>query len=115
MNIYENLLNFNINSVYLHCDALEVLQYIDKYNILIIGKMADSTKRSRFTKVASTRVSKILNYLTLLQNCANRNNYEYSESDVDQMFSEISKALKDSRAAYVSELHKAKKQGLTFK
>lgn len=30
MNIYENLLIFNINSVYLHCDTMEVLQNIDK-------------------------------------------------------------------------------------
>ena len=77
--------------------------------------MAKSEKRQRFEKVAGSRVQKVLDTLQLLKNCSNRNNYEYSESDVDQMFSEISKALKDSRAAYVSELHKAKKQGLTFK
>ncbi len=77
--------------------------------------MAKSEKRQRFEKVAGSRVQKVLDTLQLLKNCSNRNNYEYSESDVDQMFSEISKALKDSRAAYVSELHKANKQGFTFK
>ena len=76
--------------------------------------MAKSEKRQRFEKVAGSRVQKVLDTLQLLKNCSNRNNYEYSESDVDQMFSEISKALKDSRAAYVRELHKAKKQGFTF-
>ena len=115
MNIYENLLIFNINSVYLHCYTLEVLQNIDKYNILNIGKMADSTKRSRFTKVASTRVSKILNYLTLLQNCANRNNYEYDADDVEQMFAEINKAVKDAKNVYLNELAKQNsKGGFTF-
>lgn len=55
--------------------------------------MAKTEKRQRFEKVAGNRVQKILDTLTLLQNCSNRNNYEYSESDVEQMFSEISKAL----------------------
>lgn len=77
--------------------------------------MAKSEKRQRFEKVAGNRVQKVLDTLQLLKNCSNRNNYEYSESDVDQMFSEISKALKDSRAAYVNELRKSNKQGFTFK
>lgn len=73
--------------------------------------MADTTKRERFTKVASTRVSKILNYLTLLQNCSNRNNYEYDADDVEQMFSEITKALKDTRNVYMNELSKQNSKG----
>ncbi len=77
--------------------------------------MADSAKRVRFTKVASTRVSKILNYLTLLQNCANRNNYEFDADDVEQMFAEISKALKDTKNVYLNELSKQNnKGGFTF-
>lgn len=77
--------------------------------------MADSAKRVRFTKVASTRVSKILNYLTLLQNCANRNNYEFDADDVEQMFAEISKALKDTKSVYLNELSKQNnKGGFTF-
>ena len=73
--------------------------------------MADLTKRERFTKVASTRVSKILNYLTLLQNCSNRNNYEYDADDVEQMFSEITRALKDTRNVYMNELSKQNSKG----
>ena len=77
--------------------------------------MFKTEKRKRFEKVAGNRVQKILDTLALLQNCSNRNNYEYSESDVEQMFSEISKAMKESRATYTSELHKTNKQGFTFK
>ena len=51
----------------------------------------------------------------LLQNCSNRNNYEYTESDVEQMFSEIAKALKEARSAYVGELNKVSKKGFKFK
>lgn len=77
--------------------------------------MAKTEKRKRFEKVAGNRVQRILDTLQLLKNCSNRNNYEYSETDVEQMFSEISKTLKDVRAAYTGELNKANKQGFTFK
>ncbi len=77
--------------------------------------MADNKKRERFKKVASTRVSKILNYLILLQNCSNRNNYEYDADDVELMFSEISRALKDTKSVYINELSKQNsKAGFTF-
>ena len=77
--------------------------------------MEKTQKRERFKKVAGNRVQRILDTLQLLKKCSNRNNYEYSESDVEQMFSEISKALKESRATYSNELHKTNKQGFTFK
>ena len=77
--------------------------------------MEKSEKRQRFEKVASSRVQKVLDTLQLLKNCSNRNNYDYSETDVEQMFSEISKALRDTRSAYVGELNKVFKKGFTFK
>ena len=73
-------------------------------------------KRARFTKVASARVTKIINYLGLLQNCSNRNNYEYDSDDVELMFAEIGKALRDAKAAYSNELNKQSgKGGFSFK
>lgn len=60
--------------------------------------MEKSEKRQRFEKVATGRVQKIVNTLSLLANCANRSNYEYNEQDVEFMYNEISKALKESRA-----------------
>ncbi|MBO4679822.1 MAG: hypothetical protein J5626_09140 [Lachnospiraceae bacterium] len=77
--------------------------------------MAKTEKRQRFEKVAGNRVQKVLDTLQLLKNCSNRNNYEYSEADVELMFAEISKALKDARAAYSGELNKISKKGFTFK
>ncbi len=77
--------------------------------------MNKTPKRQRFEKVAGNRVQRIITTLQLLGNCSNRNNYEYTESDVELMFSEISKALKDARAAYTGELNKANKQGFMFK
>lgn len=77
--------------------------------------MAKTEKRQRFEKVAGSRVQKVLDTLQLLKNCSNRNNYEYSEADVELMFSEITKALKDTRAAYSGELNKLSKKGFSFK
>ena len=76
--------------------------------------MNKSPKRQSFTKVASNRVQKVIDFLTLLQNCANRNNYEYTEDDVEHMFSEIQKTLKETRAKYQSELNKSSKTGFKF-
>lgn len=76
--------------------------------------MAKSEKRQRFEKVASNRVQRVLDTLSLLQNCSNRNNYEYDEHDVDRMFSEITKKLKETKAVYTNELTKTEKHGFTF-
>ena len=76
--------------------------------------MEPTLKRLRFEKVAGNRVQKVIDFLTLLQNCANRNNYEYAEADVEHMFNEISKKLKETRAKYTAELNKSNKSGFKF-
>ena len=76
--------------------------------------METKLKRERFEKVAGNRVQKILDFLILLQNCSNRNNYEYTEDDVEHMFSEIQKTLKETRAKYQTELNKLNKTGFQF-
>jgi hypothetical protein len=77
--------------------------------------MVKSEKRLRFEKVASNRVQKVIDYLALIKNCANRNNYEYSEEDVEHMFNEIQKALKEAKNAYNAEIAKVNKTGFSFK
>lgn len=76
--------------------------------------MARSPKRERFEKVATTRVQKIIDMLGLLQNCANTNNYEYDDEDVDLMFNEINRALKDARSAYSTAKNKETKKSFAF-
>lgn len=76
--------------------------------------MANISKRERFEKVASTRVQKVIDMLGLLGNCANPNNYEYTDEDVDKMFGAINKALKEAKAAYVSAQSKEEKKCFKF-
>lgn len=73
-----------------------------------------SKRRERFEKVASNRVQKIIDFLDLLGNCANKNNYEYTEKDVELMFKEINRALKETKILYDKEMGKTKKRGFKF-
>ena len=74
----------------------------------------NTDKRVRFEKVASTRVQKIINLLDLLGNCSNKNNYDFSEKDVDLMFSEINRALKDTKNRFDFALNKKENKGFKF-
>lgn len=73
-----------------------------------------SKRRERFEKVASNRVQKIMDYLNLLGNCANKNNYEYTEKDVELMFREINRTVKETRILYDKEINKNNKDGFKF-
>lgn len=73
-----------------------------------------SLKRQRFEKVASNRVQKIIDFTRLLGNCSNKNNYEYSDKDVELMFREISKALKETKVLYDKNLNNSSKGGFKF-
>lgn len=71
-------------------------------------------KHNRFKRVASKRVTNILNHVRLLKNCANTNNYDFTEDDVIKMFSEIQKALRECRTAYDESLEGNEKQNFKF-
>ncbi|MCF1749600.1 hypothetical protein [Mariniradius sediminis] len=74
-----------------------------------------SDKRKRFEKVAENRVEKILDGLRLLGNCSNRNNYEFTKDDVDYMFDEIRRALKDTQSKFESEFVRNEQRKFKFK
>ena len=73
-----------------------------------------SKRRERFEKVASKCVQKVLDYLHLLGNCSNKNNYEYTEKDVELMFKEINQSFKETKILYDKEINKTNKSGFKF-
>lgn len=81
---------------------------------LIKDNKMSTKRRDRFERVASNRVQKIIDYLNLLGNCANKNNYEYTEKDVELMFREINKSLKETKILFDIELSKTNKSGFKF-
>ena len=58
------------------------------------------TKRERFVRIAEARTNKILNMIRLLGNCASKNNYEYSDEDIKQIFNAIEKELRAAKAKF---------------
>ena len=60
----------------------------------------NETKKERFKRLASLRTNEVLNRIKILGNCANRQMYEYSKDDVDKIFDEISRKLREIKAKF---------------
>ena len=62
--------------------------------------MTKEEKTQRFKRLAATRTNEILNKLRILSNCSNRSAYEYSEDDINKIFTAIEKATKTARSKF---------------
>lgn len=60
----------------------------------------NETKRSRFKRLATKRTKKIIDAIHILENCANRNIYEYSDEDIEKIFKNINKELKVAKLKF---------------
>lgn len=58
------------------------------------------TKKDRFKRLASHRTNEVLYRLKVLANCSNQQLYEYDEKDIDKIFSEIEKKVKEAKAKF---------------
>lgn len=66
------------------------------------------SKRERFKRIAENRTNKIINMIDLLGNCANKNNYEYTDEDIKNIFNAIESSLKMSKMKFVEKQEKRK-------
>ena len=71
----------------------------------------EQQKRDRFLKVAETRTNKIISMIRLLGNCANENNYLYSEKEVKKIFDAIESELKTTKSKFYKKNNKKFKLG----
>lgn len=71
-------------------------------------------RRQRFERVAARRVQMILQYLDILGNCANRNNYDYTENDSRKMFAAIKEKVKETETLFDKELSRSNKNTFKF-
>lgn len=62
-------------------------------------KISDN-KRERFKRLAVYRTNEILKRIKVLSNCSNKSAYEYSEEEINKIFNEIDRALKESKAKF---------------
>lgn len=61
---------------------------------MVKPKVDGETKQEKFKRIASARTQRILEDLRLLGNCANTATYQYTEEDVNKIFSTIEKEVK---------------------
>jgi hypothetical protein len=58
------------------------------------------TPQERFKRLGTLRTNAVLRRLKVLGNCANRQAYQYTEEDVDKIFSEVERKLKEVKAKF---------------
>ena len=58
------------------------------------------TKREKFVRLAEARTNKIIDLLQLLGNCSISSAYDYSQEDVDKIFSAIESEVKEARKKF---------------
>jgi hypothetical protein len=66
------------------------------------------SKRERFKRIAENRTNKIINMIDLLGNCSNKNNYDYTDEDVKNIFNAIENSLKISKMKFAEKQEKGK-------
>ena len=59
-----------------------------------------STKRERFKRLGEQRTNAVLQKLKILGNCANRSAYEYTEEEINKIFSTIEKVVRETKAKF---------------
>lgn len=60
----------------------------------------NSSKHANFKRLAKLRGERILKDLRLISNLSNRNNYDYTDSDVNALFSAIEEELKLAKLGF---------------
>lgn len=76
------------------------------------SKPVKESKESYFLRIAEPRVKNVLKSLRILGNCSNRNNYSYSQEQVDSMFESITEGLENTIAKFIKS--KKEQESFTF-
>ena len=64
--------------------------------------MEHENRNERFKRIASKRTNDILEKIRILGNCANKSSYEYTEEEINKIFTEIDKQLKLTKAKFIT-------------
>ena len=63
------------------------------------------TKRKKFVALANKRVTKALNEIRLIGNLSDKRYYEYSEMEVSQILTALSKELQNTKSRFKNSLN----------
>jgi hypothetical protein len=64
--------------------------------------MEQESRHARFKRIAAKRTNDILEKIRILGNCTNKSSYEYTEEEVNKIFTEIDKQLKLTKAKFIT-------------
>lgn len=68
------------------------------------------TKNEKFVRLAESRTNDVINKLRLIGNLANRRNYEYTETEIKELFTAIEKEVASAKKLFQTELNKDEKK-----
>ncbi len=57
-------------------------------------------KRERFRRLASQRTNNVLKSIQILGNCSNKSTYNYTSEEVNKIFTEIERKLRDTKQQF---------------
>ncbi len=57
-------------------------------------------RSQRFKRIATYRTNEVLDKLRLIGNLSNKANYDYTDEEVNKIFSEIEKALRTTKSKF---------------
>jgi len=57
-------------------------------------------KRERFKRLGTQRTNSVLRRLKVLGNCSNRSAYDYTEEEINKIFSEIERRVRETKAKF---------------
>ena len=64
------------------------------------------SKKEKFKRLADYRTNEILKKIKVLGNCSNKSAYEYTEEDINKIFSAIDKKTRETKAKFRFSKHK---------
>ena len=63
--------------------------------------MREESRHERFKRLAAKRTNDILEKIRILGNCSNKSSYEYTEEEINKIFTEVDKQLKLTKAKFL--------------
>ncbi len=57
-------------------------------------------RRENFKRLGAMRTNEVLRRIKILGNCANRSHYDYTEEEVNKIFSEIERRVKEIKSKF---------------
>lgn len=76
---------------------MQAFIFLKGFAVIMVEK---SEKEARFRRLAAQRTNSVLKKLDILGNCANKSAYSYTEEEVNKIFNEIDRCVKETKLKF---------------